>query len=187
MLGQMSLELDSETVVDQLIGPPIHEGLKNVLGFDERQVELGVRLFREYYSTKGFLEAELYPGVLDMLEELQMQGKNLYVATSKTDRYTVGVLRHFEIDRYLVDFQGVAGGREHTKAELITELMVRNQLEPSENTVMIGDTIFDIIGGKANEISTLGVGYGFGDSEKIQELNPDFFVEELEELFELLV
>ena len=187
MLQQMAIELDGEAVIDQLIGPPIHEGLKNILGFDTRQVELGVKLFREYYSQQGYLEAELYPGVLEMLEELQMQGKMLYVATSKTDRFAEAVLRQFELDKYLEDFQGVAGGKEHTKAGLITELMERNQIIPSENVVMIGDTIFDIVGGKANEISTLGVAYGFGNSDKILELNPDFFVEDIDELYELLV
>ncbi len=187
MYQQMGLEIDGSTVIDDLIGPPIHDGLKNILGFDDRQVELGVRIFREYYSTKGLFEAEPFPGIHDMMEEFQRQGKQLYVATSKTDRYTEAVLRHFEIDRYLADFQGVAGGKKHTKTELITELMDRNQLTPSENVVMVGDTIFDIIGGQANEICTIGVGYGFGRSEKIQELKPDYFVEEVEELYELLV
>ena len=187
MYQQMGLNIDGSLVIDDLIGPPIHDGLKNILGFDDRQVELGVEIFRKYYGTKGMFEAEPFPGILDLLEELQNQGKQLYVATSKTDRYTEAVLRHFEIDRYLSDFQGVAGGRKHTKAALITELMERNQIIPSENKVMIGDTIFDIVGGQANEIRTIGVGYGFGNSEKIQELNPDYFVEEVEELYALLI
>ena len=187
MFAQMGIDVDGSVVLDDLIGPPIHDGLKNILGFDERQVELGVKLFREYYSTKGMFEAELFPGISDMMEELQNRGKRLYIATSKTDRYMESVLRHFEIDRYLTDFQGVAGGKRHTKAGLITELMERNQLIPNKNVVMVGDTIFDIVGGQANEISTTGVGYGFGNSVKIQELNPDYFVEVVEELYELLV
>lgn len=187
MLTQMNIDLNGAEIVDQLIGPPIQDGLKKVLGFDDKQVDLGVRLFREYYSQRGLYEGELYPGILELLEELLQQGKRLYVATSKKDQFVSIVLRHFELDRYLVDSQGAGDGGRHTKAGLITELMDRNQITPSANVVMIGDTKYDLVGGKANEISTIAVGYGFGNSEELRALNPDYFVEEVEELFELLV
>ena len=187
MLKQMGIELNGSAIIDQLIGPPIQDGLKNVLGFDEKQVDMGVRLFREYYSEKGLYEGELYPGILELLEELQQQGKELYVATSKKDLYAATVLRHFEIDRYLTDFQGAGDGGAHTKAELITKLMDRNRMIPSLEVVMIGDTKYDIVGGQANEISTIAVGYGFGNSEELHALKPDYFVDDVEELFEVLV
>ncbi|HKJ44139.1 MAG TPA: HAD hydrolase-like protein [Sunxiuqinia sp.] len=187
MLRQMSIDLNGSAVIDQLIGPPIQDGLKEVLGFDNRQVELGVKLFREYYSQRGLFEGELYPGIAELLEELQNKGRQLYLATSKRDQFVGTVIKHFELDRYLTDFQGAGDGGEHTKAELITKLMDRNRLVPSSEVVMIGDTRFDIVGGQANEISTIAVGYGFGNSEELQALQPDYFVEDVEELYELLV
>ena len=186
MLNQMGIKLNGSVIIDRLIGPPIQDGLKKVLGFDEKQVELGVGLFREYYSEKGLYEGELYSGVQDMLEELEQQGRKLYVATSKKDIFTATVLRHFGIDRYLIDFQGAGDGGKHTKAELITRLMDRNRMIPSKDVVMIGDTKYDIVGGQANEISTIAVDYGFGNSDELQALNPDYFVEDVEELFEIL-
>lgn len=105
MLKQMSIDLDGAGFIDRLIGPPIQDGLKQVLGFDEKQVDLGIRLFREYYSRQGLYEGELYPGVLELLEELQQQGKQLYVATSKKDQFVATVLHHFELDRYLRNCQ----------------------------------------------------------------------------------
>ncbi len=187
MLRQMGLDLDDGLIIDQLIGPPIQDGLKQVLGFDDQQVELGVRLFREYYSQQGLYEAKLYPDMLELLEELQQQGKQLFVATSKKNQFMAAVLRHFELDRYLIDSQGAGEGGRHTKAGLITQLMDRNRIIPSAKVAMVGDTKYDVVGGKANEISTIAVGYGFGNSEELQALNPDYFVEEVEDLFELLV
>lgn len=186
MLHQMGLELNSSDIIHQLIGPPIQDGLKNVLGFDEKQVAFGIRFFREYYREKGLFEGELYPGVLEMLEGLYEQSKQLYVATSKKDIFAETALRHFEISRYLVDIQGAGDGGRHTKAELITKLMDRNQLYPSAEVVMIGDTQYDIVGGQANNISTIAVGYGFGNREDLKALNPDYFVEDIEELFDIL-
>ena len=187
MLRQMSIDLNGSAVIDQLIGPPIQDGLKRVLAFDDKQVELGVKLFREYYSQHGLYEGELYPGILELLEELQNQGRQLYLATSKRDQFVATVIRHFELDRYLTDFQGAGDGGKHTKAELITKLMDRNRMATTDGVVMIGDTRFDIIGGKANEISTIAVDYGFGNSDELITLEPDFFVEDVEELYELLV
>ena len=186
MFGRMGLDIGKADISDQMIGPPIQEGLKNMLGFDPGQVEAGVKFFREYYSQKGIYEGDLYPGIADLLEDLSMQGRKLYVATSKKDDFTPVVLRHFGLDRYIVDFQGSGNGGNHTKAELITALMDRNQIQPSGKVVMIGDTKFDIIGGKANDITTIAVGYGFGDTTEIRALNPDYFVTDVGELFELL-
>lgn len=187
VVEQMDLKLDGPAVIDQLIGPPIQQGLKNILGFNDQQIELATRLFREYYGQQGQFEGELYPNILELLEELCQQGKQLYVATSKSDRFVATVLRHFELDRYLVDSQGAGDGGLHTKAGLITELMDRNQILPSEKIVMIGDTKYDVVGGQANEISTIAVGYGFGNNDELQALNPSYFVEEPEDLYELLV
>jgi phosphoglycolate phosphatase len=187
MLTRMSIDMDSATIIDQMIGPPIQDGLKEVLDFDARQVELGISLFREYYSETGLYEGELYPGILELLEELQQLGTKLFVATSKKDLFVPAVLRHFELGRYVSDFEGSGDGGKHTKAGLITRLMGRNQIIPSEKVVMVGDTKYDMVGGKANEIGTIAVGYGFGNSEELRALNPDYFAGDVEELCGLLV
>jgi phosphoglycolate phosphatase len=183
MLTRMSIDMDSATIIDQMIGPPIQDGLKEVLDFDARQVELGISLFREYYSETGLYEGELYPGILELLEELQQLGTKLFVATSKKDLFVPAVLRHFELGRYVSDFEGSGDGGKHTKAGL----MGRNQIIPSEKVVMVGDTKYDVVGGKANEIGTIAVGYGFGNSEELRALNPDYFAGDVEELCGLLV
>lgn len=187
MLNRMEIDLNGSAFIDQLIGPPIQDGLKKALGFDDKQVDLGVKLFREYYSQRGLYEGELYPGVLELLDELHSNGRQLYLATSKQDQFVATVIRHYELDRYLTDSQGAGDGGSHTKAELISKLMDRNRLVPSTDVVMIGDTRFDIVGGQANEISTIAVGYGFGNSDELRSLQPNYFVEDVEELYELLI
>jgi phosphoglycolate phosphatase len=57
---------------------------------------------------------------------------------------------------------------------------------PSKEIVMIGDTIYDIEGGKENGLSTIAVNYGFGKEADLIKAEPDFFVESVEELFEIL-
>jgi phosphoglycolate phosphatase len=52
---------------------------------------------------------------------------------------------------------------------------------------MIGDTVYDIQGGKENKLSTVAVGYGFGKEDELKEASPDYFVETVEELYEVLL
>jgi phosphoglycolate phosphatase len=52
---------------------------------------------------------------------------------------------------------------------------------------MIGDTVFDIVGGQENGLSTIAVGYGFGKKEELLDASPDFFAADVEELFEILI
>jgi phosphoglycolate phosphatase len=52
---------------------------------------------------------------------------------------------------------------------------------------MIGDTHYDIIGAKENNISSIAVGYGFGTTETLNACNPDYLAETVEELAELLL
>ena len=51
---------------------------------------------------------------------------------------------------------------------------------------MIGDTVYDIDGGKENGLSTVAVGYGFGEEEDLRNANPNFFVDDVEELYAIL-
>lgn len=187
VVEQMGLELDAEEVIDQLIGPPIQQGLRDILKFTPKQIEVSSRLFRDYYSEKGMFEGELYPGMLLLLEELNEAGCRVYVATSKQKTYIDGILRHFEIDQYFDDVEAADGRELQTKAELITLLMDRNRITASEQVVMIGDTKFDLVGGRANEIATIAVGYGFGDDDELKSLSPDYFADDVDELTEILL
>jgi len=187
VLRKMGLNFPAEEIIDSLIGPPVQQGMRTILGFNEQQVEVSSRLFREYYGEKGMYEGEVYPGIRLLLEELVSEGTKLYIATSKHAVFLPAILRHFELDRYFDDTEGSEGTVLQTKAELITNLMDRNRLQPSHRMAMIGDTKFDIVAGKANEITTIAVGYGFGINEELQELDPDYFAEDVDDLTEILL
>ena len=187
VLKNMGLKHQPEEIIDQLIGPPIQQGMKEVLGFNDQQIEISSRLFREYYGAYGLFEGEVYPGIHLLLEELVAQGKKLFVATSKYALFLPAILRHFELDRYFDDREAAEGTVLQTKAELITNLMDRNRLVPSKTIVMIGDTRFDIVGGKANQIATIAVGYGFGQTDELQSLDPDYFAQDVDDLTEFLL
>lgn len=187
-LQKMHYKPIPKEIPDGFIGPPLQWGFKNLFEMNERNTELAVEYFREYYGENGWYENVPYPGISEMLEELSFTGKQLFVATSKLEKFALKIINHFEFDKYIIQLKGADyGGTKATKATIISELMNSRQLVPSKKIAMIGDTLFDIEGGKENGLSTIAVNYGFGKEEELKAANPDYFVEDVEELYEILM
>ena len=186
-LEQMQIDGYSEDIMKQFIGPPLQWGFSTLFGMNERNTELAVSYFREYYGEKGYLENKPYSGVFEMLEELHSVGKKMYIATAKYEKYAQKIMEHFEFDKYIIQLIGADyGGRKATKTAIISKVLESQQLTPSKEIVMIGDTVFDIEGGKENGLSTIAVSYGFGKKADLQNAEPDFWADDVEKLFEIL-
>jgi len=176
-----------ENLLDGFIGPPLQWGFSQLFGMNEQNTKLAVEYFREYYGENGWHQNIPYDGVLEMMAELDQQGKKQYIATSKLEKFALKIMHHFEMDKYVLQLKGADyGGKKASKTQIISDLLAMQQLAPSKEIVMIGDTPFDILGGKENGLSTIAVNYGFGKEEELKAAHPDFFVENVEELYELL-
>ena len=185
-LGQMHIDSYTEEILDRFIGPPLQWGFSNLFGMNERNTKLAVEYFREYYGENGWHQNVPYQGILEMMAELDFQGKKMFVATSKLEKYAQKIIQHFEMDKYILMLKGADYSGKHSKATLIASILETQQLIPSKEIVMVGDTVFDIEGGNENDLSTIAVNYGFGNEEKLRNTNPDFFVEDVEELYKVL-
>ncbi|MCF6333959.1 MAG: HAD-IA family hydrolase [Draconibacterium sp.] len=186
-LKQMHIDNYSVDILEQFIGPPLQWGFKNVFGMNDRNTELAVGYFREYYAEKGLFENEPYPGIQELLEELNNSGKKMYIATAKYEKYAQKIMEHFEFDKYIIQLNGADySGRKATKTTIIANLLEVQKLVASNEIVMVGDTVYDIEGGKENGLSTIAVNYGFGKEPDLQKAGPNFFAENVEELYEIL-
>ena len=186
-LEHMQIQGYSEKILEHFIGPPLQWGFGNFFGLNERDTRLAVEYFRDYYSENGWLENEPYPGVYQLLEDLHFKGVIMYIATSKLEKFAQRIIEHFEFDKYIVQITGADyGGNKATKSGLIFDLLASQQLIPSKEIVMIGDTVFDVEGGNDNGLATIAVTYGFGKEEDLQKVNPDFWAESVEDLYDIL-
>src|SRR5690606_10307545 len=153
---------------DVFIGPPLQQSFKELFGLNESDTELAIEHFREYYSTKGLYENNPYPGIPDLLEELALSGKQLFIATSKLEKFALQIADHFGIDQYISQIKGADyKGDNDTKTTIISDLIQTMQITPSKNIAMVGDTVFDVVGGKQNGLTTIAVKYGFGSVDAL--------------------
>ena len=66
----------------KFIGPPLKDSFKKYYGFSDKQSDLAIQYYREYFKKQGMFENEVYAGIHDLLTELKAKDKSLIVATS---------------------------------------------------------------------------------------------------------
>lgn len=185
-LGKLGVNENEVGDLMKFIGPPLHASFRDFCGLSGEKVEDGVRYFREYYAEKGINENEIFPGVTEMLEELQKAGVDMFVATSKPTVFAVKVLEQFKIDKY---FQYVKGsnlnGTESGKPEIISHIIEKFKLK-KDKTIMIGDRFYDINGAKENGIHSIGVTFGYGSETELKEVGATYVCKSVKEINKII-
>ena len=182
-LEKMAIIEEDLDKLETFIGPPLQVSLAEQYGMDEAQIHQAIAYYRERFSTKGMYENKLYPYVTPLLANLKEQGYQLAVATSKPTVFAEQILSYFNLEHF---FDLVVGshldGTRSAKGEII-EFVLENFSEvPRQQFIMIGDRKYDIAGAQENQIDSIGVTYGFGSWEELQNAQATYIVNSVPEL-----
>ena len=165
----------------KFIGPPLLYSFRTYMGMTEEQAQEAQRIYRARYTTVGMYENRVYPGVRTMLRTLWQQGAKLGVVTGKPAYPTGRILEHFGFDRFLSAVVCASDARAE-KVHLIRDALP----EDCGEAWMIGDRCFDMEGGVAAGIHTLGVTYGYGSEEELRESGAEKIAHTPAEILDIL-
>lgn len=183
-LEHFGLPIPSRETLRVFVGPPLHESFIR-FGVPADRAEEAVEVYRSRYIPIGKFENTPYPGIRELLEKLKAEGHKLYVATSKPEQMSIDILEHFDLAKYFDRICGASLDTSRTdKAAVIAYL--QELAGKSEHTIMVGDTKFDVIGAKKHGIPTIGVSWGYGTVEDLQEAGSAGIAHSMEELYSLL-
>ncbi len=170
-IGHPEENLDALRV---FVGPPLKEQFMEYAGVDEETALTAIRFYRERYEPVGMFENELYPGILELLEDLYRKGYQLAIASSKPEPYVKRILAHFGIDRYFKEVVGAGLDETRTrKVEVVEEALRRLGLADSpEKAILVGDKSHDVLGARAAGVECLAVTYGYGTPEELKGAQP---------------
>ncbi|APG24342.1 HAD hydrolase-like protein [Syntrophotalea acetylenica] len=165
------------------IGPPLRNSFARLLESDDAELlDLALNHYRERYTEIGIYENHVYPGIVPALRKIRESGRRLLLATSKPTIFATRVLDHFDLTQF---FDGIHGseidGRLCEKTDLVAHIIRTWNLAPSL-TLIVGDRVHDVIGGKSNGIMTALVTYGYGTRREIEAANSDYIFESPSEL-----
>ena len=183
-LEHFGLPVPDRETMRVFVGPPLDETFVK-FGVPKEKTDEAIRVYRSRYTTVGKFENFPYPGIAQMLERLKAKGHRLFVATSKPEGMSVEILEKFRLAQY---FELICGatldGSRSKKADIITYLL--DKAGDTQNTVMVGDTAFDVIGAASHGIPAIGVAWGYGKIEDMEQAGAAAIAHTVEELFTLL-
>ena len=175
------------TLLRKFLGPPLHESFEKFFGFDKEKSLQAVKYYREYFSTKGLLENEVYCGITDLLQNLKENGKTLIVATSTPQPFTDRIMVHFDLEK---NFDFIAGSNMDTtrskKAEVIEYALSECNIIDKSSVIMVGDRAEDMIGAQTVGIDSIGVEYGYGTFDELKNAGATYVVKDIKSLKEFL-
>ncbi len=165
-LRELGLAAPAQDDLEWVIGPPMIESLRKLVGPD--RADEALKLYRARYGDVGLFENRVYDGILDLLARLTAEGWRLYVATSKAEPYAVRIVEHFGLAPYFarVYGSGLDGSLMHKDA-LLAHALSETGVAPRAAT-MVGDRKFDVLGARANGLRTIGVAWGYGAREELE-------------------
>lgn len=187
MIDELGLEVPSDEILRSFIGPPLRECIRGLLpekkAVSASEVEELVGRYRHYYVEQKFmLRDRMYPAIPDVLQQLSDRGHRLFVATSKAHLYARVILQHFGLEKFFTHVYGSElNGDRSDKAQLIAHL-IENEGLKSEDCVMVGDRKHDVRGALANNMSCIGVTYGYGTAQELKDAGALAVIAQAEDL-----
>lgn len=169
-------------------GPPFKVIFKENYGFDDELIVKIIEAFREDYLPYGIYESSPFPGIAELLDELRQNGFKLAIATLKPRTMAVELLERSGLyGKFDVISGQIAEGIETlTKAEIVRGAM--DMLgAAAEDTVLVGDTKYDVVGGHEAGLKVIGVRYGYAESGELETAGADIIVETLGDLKKLFL
>ncbi len=187
-LKKYGINIEDKKALYPFIGPPLIESFEKYYGFTHTQSREAVDFYREYYAVKGIFENSVYEGIEELLKALTLAGKKIVLATSKPEKFAEQILEHFGLRKY---FYFVAGANmdetRSTKAEVLEYALESVSIKDLKTAVMIGDRCFDMSAAKQVGIDRIGVLYGYGDKEELENAHAQHIAETPQRLYEMLI
>ena len=158
----------------------------NELKIPVPDVEHFINVYKNFYFDY-IDESQIYPGVEDTLKQMKNNGVLVSLLTTKIQEQAEAILHHFALAKY---FDVIMGRRKDipVKPSPVPLLKICSDLGVKpEESMMIGDTELDVNCGKNAGTKTCAVSYGYREKELLINEKPDFMINNITELNNLLL
>lgn len=188
VLSQFDIAVKDPRELRRFIGPPLVYSFQEYYDFSKEQAVEARELFLAFFQQKDVPPAPLYPGISTLIPALTAAGKTLAIATTKHENEAVTILKDFSLAKHFPHIGGSQRNGDRTdKKEIILYTMEQAGITSISDTVMVGDTLFDIHAATELGMDSVGVLYGFGSAKDFQKLSPTVTVVSVTELRQLLL
>jgi phosphoglycolate phosphatase len=182
MLRSLNLEKKPAEEIVSYIGRGLDAFIEDSLGDKaDGMKNKALKIFRSYYKQHPADNAYIYPGVCEILD--YFKAKEKAVVTNRNHRSAKALLKKMGMAEY---FKNIIG--DDNKICLkpsrcqIDKLLGKTSVKNREKVLMVGDMDIDVFAGKAAGVHTCAVTYGLGKRQDIERSMPDYIINKMLEL-----
>ena len=182
-LTQMGEAPQSPEVIKPYIGFPLKEMYPNFTDapYKELYAHFTVRAAETVVaSTTALLHVE------EVLARLHKTDIRLAIGTTKIKRHVDGIIAKLGWSDY---FDVLVGGDEAVRFKpdpAVFQIALKRLNATPADTMVVGDTINDVLAAKAVPMAVTAVASPYGNSDSLVASQPDHFIQDIRELPELL-
>jgi len=184
-LQEMGLPVASDERIQATIGLPLRLCFERGTDTPEERLDEAVVTYRRLFNDIAIPRTVLFDGVPQTLQVLHTRGLRLAIATSRSGASLQMLLSVLGIREYFCEF-AAADDVKHPKPapDLALLLMERLGARPEE-TIVIGDTVFDLGMGQQAGCRVCGVSFGNQTRAELAAVRPDWIIDRFPELVEI--
>ncbi|MED0701050.1 MULTISPECIES: pyrophosphatase PpaX [Aeribacillus] len=166
------------------IGPPLIDTFQRI---NPEKAEEMVRRYREFNHAQHDLLVKEYDHVHETVRALKEKGLKLGIVTTKIRDTVMMGLKLTKMDSFfdaIITLDDVQHAKPHPEPVLSALKLLGS--EPS-NALMVGDNLHDIEAGKNAGTLTAGVAWSIKGREYIESLKPDFVLDKMSDLLDIVM
>lgn len=185
-LKELHLSEAEEEQIKNLIGLPLRDTFVQAGHIqDPDLLEKAIGIYREKYPDISLHSVRLFPHVKGTLKDLHRQGITIAIASSKGKDALSQLLQSLDIRQYITMTCGEQDVKNKKPApDIVLKILSEIQTEP-QDTLVVGDTTYDVIMGQNAGCHTCGVTYGNHTVEQLRQQGADFIVDDFVEILDI--
>ena len=170
VFGEAGLAVPGADRIRRIVGLSLVEAVAALIpesGTDlhEKVVDLYKAQFHKLVDAEQAPEP-LYPGVRVALEALAAAGYAMGVATGKSRRGLLRVLARHDLEGYFSTLQTADNALSKPHPQMMLQAMSDTGASPRD-TIMVGDTSFDMAMARAAKTAAVGVAWGYHEPDEL--------------------
>lgn len=167
-------------------GEPLYLTMEKLL--PQITADEGVAIYRSFHHDNFQDLIQVFPGVLRMLEDLKKDKYKVGLVTSRLWNTTAMGLEKYDMKKYFDTFVTHDDTDKHKPDPEPVNIALRRLDSQNHETIMVGDSMFDILCAKNAGVKAALVGWAMAvsEEEKKGENAPDYILEKAEDLFHII-
>lgn len=184
-LNVLGIEGVSDDTIISTIGLPLVDAFRVTV--PEDKLQSAVDIYHESFPEIAFKTIHAFDGIREMLKTLYDSGIKMAIATSRGNDSLFALCRSTGLDEFFTLKCGwECAPRPKPNPDPVLHILKELSFT-AEETIVIGDAVYDIQMGNSAGCRTCAVTWGAQDRKKLMTSSPDFIVDRVADILSIVL